>query len=266
MTIDSIVERVADGGNLLGNLALIDVSTWEDSVEAFKARDFGVNTANMGIYRLVDGKAVFDFLGKPGNLFIDERFRRDAYSGILNNEFFLPQAEMKEHVMSAINSGNSVQVNYSGLNLKTEGCRPNNCYVEVSNNNTDEEKKLIRAVYGTETPGIGKQIFLLREEVVKAQLKDKEDELIARACYFGGSQGFGANGWGISGYGSAVRGVRLDRVGEAGAQKIEIDYASLNKQLQRPDFDPVQLGGTLSSTSAGNIAQSIAVYCARQKQ
>lgn len=35
MTIDSVVERVADGGNLLRNLNLIDISTWQTASEVF---------------------------------------------------------------------------------------------------------------------------------------------------------------------------------------------------------------------------------------
>ena len=69
MSIDAVVERVSEGGNLLASLALIEPGTWQISQEVFRdwqngARVEGVNTANLGIYRLVDGEVVFDLLGR----------------------------------------------------------------------------------------------------------------------------------------------------------------------------------------------------------
>ena len=93
-TIDAVVERVSEGGNLLASLALIEPGTWQISQEVFRdwqngARVEGVTTANLGIYRIVNGEVVFDLLGREGNLFVDERFRKDTYKGILSNDLFI---------------------------------------------------------------------------------------------------------------------------------------------------------------------------------
>ena len=212
-SIEGIIERVSEGGNLLVNLVLIDINTWQTSQEVWKAwqsgvKAEGVNTANMGIYRLVDGEVVFDFLGKQGNLFMDDRFQKDTYNGILRNDFFLLPYAMKQHVMSAINGNASLTMRYPGLNLKTEDCVADYCFIESSGSNTDEEKKLFNGVYGVENPGNGRKIYLLRQNVVEAQLKDKPTELIARACYLINDHNFVAEDRFINSYDSAVRGVR----------------------------------------------------------
>jgi len=237
MTIDKVVERVSEGGNLLANLALIDISTWETSQQVWKAWQSGapvqgVNTANMGIYRLVDGEPVFNLLGMQGNLFVDERFREDTYNGILRNEFFLPQAEMKDHVMAAIDTGLSVEIHYSGLKTKTTGCNESYCFVEAGRKNTDEEKKLFKGVYGVENPGNGRKIYLLRENVVKSALSERQDDLVARACYFDGDQFFFAVDSNFGYYVSAVRWVRRDVAG-GDAQKVSEE----TKAVIAPSYD-----------------------------
>src|SRR3989338_8014682 len=102
-SIEGIIERVSEGGNLLVNLVLIDINTWQTSQEVWKAwqsgvKAEGVNTANMGIYRLVDNEVVFDLLGKQGNLFMDDRFQEDTYNGILQYDFFLLPYAMKQQI------------------------------------------------------------------------------------------------------------------------------------------------------------------------
>src|SRR3989344_5400327 len=100
MTIDAVVERIADGRNLLENLQILgdNINTWQNSQEVWKAWQDGapvqgVNTANLSVCRLVDGEAVLDLLGREGNPFMDSRFREDAYHGIVGNEFFMPQGD-----------------------------------------------------------------------------------------------------------------------------------------------------------------------------
>ncbi len=226
MTLDAVVERVNDGRNLLANLALIDLSTWQTSQEVFAdwqkgAPVEGVNTANMGIYRLVNGEPVFNLLDRKGNPFLDERFREDAYHSILDNDFFFPSKAMKEHILAAINAGHSATMRYSGLRVKTKGCGANYGYVEVDGENTREEEKLFVAVYGTKNPGNGKKVYLLREDVVKRQLEGKKkDDVIVRACYFYYSQSFNANDRYINNGDSAVRGVRRGNVAEGDGQKV----------------------------------------------
>ena len=232
-SIDRMIERVSEGGNLLANLALIDINTWQTSQEVWKAwqsgvKAEGVNTANMGIYRLVDGEVVFDFLGKQGNLFMDDRFQKDTYNGILRNDFFLLPYAMKQHVMSAINKNASLTVRYSGLRLETENCNENYCFIESSDSNTDEEKKLFNGVYG-ENPGNGKKIYLLRQNVVEAKLKDKPTELIAQACYLGSDHDFIADDRGIYFCNGAVRGVR--RVSEANSASVSEPNTGTDKPL-----------------------------------
>lgn len=223
MTLNEVVERVSEGRNLLANLALIKPETWEDSVQVFNAKDFGVVTANMGIYDLVlDSDDVeFNLLGKEGNLFIDDRFREKVYNGIVTNEFFVLPDDMKIHVKYAIDAESSVRVRYSGLRLKTENCNPKYGYVEVSDDNTPTEKTLIKGVYGIENPGNGKKIFLLRKSVVKAQLENRKNDLIARACYFDIDLNFDADVRDIDSYISAVRGVRRVEIAEGDAEKVD---------------------------------------------
>lgn len=196
MTIDAVVERkerVADGGNLLANLALINPKTWETSDEVFSAWQSGVpvegvNTANLAVYRLEDGKAVFELLGREGNPFLDETLREEAYNGILQNEFFVPQGAMKDKIKA---TKKQVTLRYSELKIKTDGCEGTNYgYVVFDGKNNAEEKKLFNAVYGTDNPGIGKIIYLLRQDVVGAQLKNKPADLVARACCLDYDQGF----------------------------------------------------------------------------
>lgn len=220
-------ERISEGGNLLANLKLLDnIDTWETSQEVFKAWQDGapvegVSTANMAIYRLEDGEAVFDLLGKDGNLFVDERFQQDTYSGIVSNDFFFPNAEMKKHVVDAIVAGKSATVKYSQLRVKTENCGKNFGYVEFDGNNNDEEKKLFKAVYGIDNPGIGKKVYLLREDVVRAQLTERPNDMIARACCLNYDQNFNADDRYIGSYYGAVRGVRRESVAEGDEKKIE---------------------------------------------
>lgn len=191
---EGITGRIAEGGDLLGNLALLeDINTWQNSKEFHKAwRVGGIITANMGIYRLVDGEEVFDLLEKQGNLFVDPRFQKAAYDGIWDSKFYFPQEDMKQHVLYAINAKQSVTIPYSGLNVKTECCRPEECFIRTGKRNTDEEKKLFSAVYGTDNPNYGKKVYLLRKKFVKKQLRDRKDDFIARACYFDLDQNFSA--------------------------------------------------------------------------
>ncbi len=225
MTIDSVVgkvERVSDSGNLLGNLKLIDIKTWQTSQEVYKDWQNGdssiviadVNTANMGIYRLVNREPVFYLLGREGNPFVDEKFRKDAYRGIVHNYFFFPSGAMKEHILAAIHTGQSATVHYSGLRVKSQNCGPHHFYVEVDGKNTGEEEKLFVAVYGIKNPGNGKSVcvHLLSGDDVRAQLKGKkEDDVIVRACYFNGSKYFDADGRHFVCYYGVVRGVRKRR-------------------------------------------------------
>ncbi|HLC46855.1 MAG TPA: hypothetical protein VJI75_03880, partial [Candidatus Nanoarchaeia archaeon] len=168
-----------------------------------------------GIYRIVNGEVVFDLLGREGNLFVDERFRKDAYEGILSNDFFVLPEEMRAHVMDAINGGHTVSVRYSGLRTMTKGCGDHYCYVESGEGNTDEDKKLFTGVYDMSNPGDGKKIFLLREKVVRSQLKKNKEGLVARACYLDYDHDFLAGDRGIGYYGSAVRGVSRVAEGDA---------------------------------------------------
>jgi len=234
-SIDRIIERVSEGRNLLANLTLIDINTWQTSQEVWNdwqsgVKAEGVNTANMGIYRLVDGEVVFDLLGKQGNLFMDDRFREDTYNGIFQNNFFLLPDAMKQHVMSAINGNASLTVRYSGLRLKTKNCSADYCFIESSGSNTDEEKKLFNGVYGVENPGNGRKIYLLRQNKVEAQLKGKKKgRVIARACYFNGNEDFSADDWGIGYCSSTVRGVR--RVSEANSASVSEPNTGTDKPL-----------------------------------
>ncbi len=224
MTLDAVVRRVADGGNLLANLALINPKTWQTSQEVFRdwnngALVEGMNTANMGIYRIVNGEPVFDLLSREGNPFIDEKFRKDVYQYILDNIFFFPQTEMKKHIMTAIHAGASVTVHYSKLRVKTDGCSSNHGYVEVDGSNNDEENKLFKGVYGTENLG-GKRVYILRKEVVGAQLHGDAAELIVRACYFLSNQYFLAIDRDFLKYFSAVRGAVQ---GEGAQHKSDVE-------------------------------------------
>ncbi len=227
MTIDAVVERIAEGSNLLDNLSLIDINTWQTAREVFAAWQSGASvqgviTANMAIYRLVDGEVVFDLLERQGNSFMDDRFQEETYKGILDNEFFFPADAIKSHISSAITAGQSTTIKYSEFNVKTKDCGANYGYVEVGEKNTDEEKRLFSAVYGVENPGIGKRVYLLREDVVKQQLKNRETDLVARACYFGNGQYFGAYDRDIGNYYSAVRGVRCAEIAEGDAKKSSL--------------------------------------------
>ena len=136
MTIDAVVERkverVADGGNLLENVKLIHPDSWENSQEVFKAWENGapvkgVNTANLAVYRLEkdpntgEDEAVFELLGREGNPLMDETLRKEAYNGILLNEFFLPQGTMKDQIKAA----KKTTISYSRLRIKTYGCDDN---------------------------------------------------------------------------------------------------------------------------------------------
>ncbi len=227
MTIDAVVERkverVADGRNLLNNLNLINAATWETSDEVFKAWQDGaaiegVNTANLAVYGLEDDEAVFELLGREGNPFMDESLRKDAYNGILQNEFFVPQGAMKDEIKAAKPLVTTIR--YSELTIKTDGCESTNFgYVIFDGKNTDGDKKLFNAVYGTDNLGLGKRIYLLRKDVVEVQLKNRKDDLIVRACYFYDYQSFIANDWFIGGFSSAVRGVRLDSVAKGNELK-----------------------------------------------
>lgn len=194
-TIDNILAAFSVG-NLLYNLELIDINTWLTSLEVCK-RIFhhhglfvfndDVITANMGIYRLVGDEVVFDLLERKGNLYLDQRFRKDAYLGMQmaysdkrqegagaiscghKTDFFILPKAMKQHVMAAINGGASSTVHYSGLRLKSEGYSiysemagtwinvANDCdricyYVGDDGNATQEEKKLFQGVFGTKNP------------------------------------------------------------------------------------------------------------------
>lgn len=209
MTLDAVVTRVA-GGNLLDNLRQINISSWQTSKEVWTIWKNctlieGTNTANIGIYRLVQGLPVFELLGKGGNPFVHERFREEAYQGILGNPFFFPQGEMKKNIMAAIHAGASIPVHYSQLRLKTEKCSSNHGYIEVDSSNSDEEKKLFKGVYGTERLS-NKRVYLLRKDIVEKHLRGKTDEVIMRACYFLSTQYFLAIDRDFLGHFSAVYG------------------------------------------------------------
>ena len=240
MAIDEVVEKVNEGGNLLANLALIKPETWEDSVQVFKARDFVVITANMAIYKLVDGELVFELLGKEGNPFMDETLRKDAYNGIVKYGFFFPQSAMKEHIKAA---KALVTVRYSGLRLKTKDCSENCAYVKFNGKNNDEEKKLFNGVYGTDNLRNGTTVYLLRENVVEAQLRNRNDELIARACYFDDDRAFYADVSCIDHLVSAVRWVRRVKVAEGDAQKSDKDTITQEQAVRYFAQNPVITSG-----------------------
>ncbi len=234
MTLDAVVERVLNSGNLLNNLGRIDVATWETSQEVFKAWQSGVpvnvvNTANLGVYRLEDDNVVFELFGREGNPFVDKTMREGVYNGIWQNEFFFPQRAMKDKIKSA---KPLVTVRYSGLRLKTKDCITNYAYVEFDGKNTDEEKELFNAVYGTDNPGIGKRIYLLTKDVVEVQLKNKKNDLIARACFLDVNQNVYPIDRGTYFLSGAVRGVRLDSV--AKGDKLQKD--GIAPQETKPDY------------------------------
>ena len=219
MALDAVVERVAMWGNLLGVLGQIDGNTWQTSQEAFadwKGIEYvnGVSTANMGIYRLVDGEAVFDLLGREGNPLVDERFQKEAYRGMIAHKFFFPQGEMKQHVLAAIHDGRTVTVPYSGLRVKTRNFEKISGYVEYRGRNTDEEKKLFVAVYGTDDPGWEKKVHLLTEGCVGNLLAGRKiaDDFIVLACQLSHQRDFFADAELIDGDNYAVRGVRRGNV------------------------------------------------------
>jgi hypothetical protein len=249
------IERVADGKNLLENLLLIDISTWQTSKEVFAAWKAGasvegVNTANLGVYRLIDGdisQPAFNLIERSGNLFLDDIFREAAYKGIVQNEFFIPNGEMLKHVMAAITAGKSSQIVYSQINLETEGCNSSYGHVPVNSRNASEEKKLIGAVYGTETPGKGKQVYLLRPNIVSEVLTSNPNGIIVRACCFINDQGFSALGRGIFNAYRAVRGVR----------RVVAEGDGLNA-------DPLQIAYQRVLTGVPNLTdpQTIELYAA----
>jgi hypothetical protein len=214
MTIESIVERVYEGGNLLANLAMIDVTTWQTSQQVYKAWQEGaaiegVNTANLPVYKIVDDEVVFNLLGHDGNLFVDERFREAVYNGILKKGYFMLEGNMNDYVVAAIEGGKSLETKYSKLNTETDGCSPSRCFIEACKDNTDEEKKLFKGVYGFENPGNGSKIYLFRENFVRAQLNEKPDDLIVGACFFRDS--FNNDDRYLNHGSSAVRGVPLSQ-------------------------------------------------------
>ncbi len=270
MTLERVVERVNDGGNLLANVAHIYPNTWQTSQEVWKASQLGdsvmgVTTANMGIYRLDNGKPVFNLLGREGNLFIDEKFREDAYNGIVNKKFFFPSEAMKQHIMVAIHNRESVTVRYSGLRVNTKDCSPNFGYVEIDGKNTAEDIKLFVAVYGTDDLSNGKRVYLLREDVVKDQLKGrKEDDVIAWACFFNFSQNFGANGGNTIIHYCAVRGVRRENVVKGDASKVQ--GALQDADSIRTAYDTLgrvtsdEAARKLQPVDAANLASILVTY------
>ncbi|HLC90719.1 MAG TPA: hypothetical protein VJI15_03035 [Candidatus Nanoarchaeia archaeon] len=216
MTIDPVVGRIADGRNLLENLSLLaDVATWQTSQEVWKAWQDGapiegVNTANLAVYRLVEGEAVVDILGREGNPFVDPRLREDVYHGIVRNQFFVPQGEMKEHVVSAIRARQSATIRYSGLHLRNDYSSSTYGYIQAGVENTTEEKKLFSAVYGTDIPCDGIFLSLFKENIVQEQLQNRSEDIFVRACYFGYLQTFNAGDRFINNNRSAIRGVRRE--------------------------------------------------------
>lgn len=236
--------RIFSGSNLLGILSQLesqlgDINAWLTSQEVYRAGQGGaavegVSTANMATYRLDNDELVFDLLSRPGNPFIDSRFRKDAYDGISKskNEFFFLSDAMKQHVMSAITDKKSVTVRYSGLNVKTENCGPTFGYIESGSSNTDEEKKLFKAVYGIDNPGNGKKVYLLMENVVKTELAKRPEDMIARACSFNDPDRF----------------IAMDR-------RINYDPGNLPTADRRSDGQACSVIGLLSANAAEGYAQ-----------
>ncbi len=265
MTIDSKVELITEGENLLGNLELLDpISSWQTGAEVFKdwqagAKVIGVNTANMTYYRIDSGDALIDLVDREGNLFLDDRFRKDTYTGIRDNAFFFLTPEMKKQVMdTAITPKKSAQVKYSELNVKTDNCGPAYCYIEANDDNTDGEKRLFAAAYGKENPGNGRRFYLLRENVVKAQLRGREGDMFARACYLDNDLNFSADDRDINNAYGGVRGVRRVVVAEGDeAKKVEynnaLDIVTGNPEMLTPDNAP-------------RLANLLTQYLSRQKQ
>ncbi|PIY60654.1 hypothetical protein COY95_00645, partial [Candidatus Woesearchaeota archaeon CG_4_10_14_0_8_um_filter_47_5] len=181
---------------------LIQPGSWLTASEVFEAWQAGAPvesaaTVNMAIYGLAGNEVVLYLLGKEGNLFTDERFRIEAYNNLFYNsfpstpfppEFFILPPPMKQYVLEAIHAEKSTTVRYSGLQIKLIPPLGSKeipyGYVEVGTNNTPEEKRLIQAVFGPETPGDGRKIYILRGEVIKQQLEGNPDDLIARVCAF----------------------------------------------------------------------------------
>lgn len=202
MPLDDAVERVIKAKTLLGCLAIIDSTTWKTSEEVFKIWQRGapverVNTANLAVYRLIDGEAVFNLLGREGNPFCDERFQKEAYDCIGRMRYFFPSETMKEYILGAISA--DATVHYSGLDLSSpipewpehlKKSGPDYEFVTVNRKNKPEEKKLFEAVYGTKNPGKGKKVMLLRKDIVQKMLDADKDRLIVRGCYFSDDQDF----------------------------------------------------------------------------
>ncbi|MBI5389155.1 hypothetical protein HZB01_02115 [Candidatus Woesearchaeota archaeon] len=214
MTINEIVERVADGGNLLENLRRIKPGSWQTASRVYAAWNVGVPIEGVyvnlmaGYGKESNDQAIFSLYGPDGNLLADERFQEAAYNGILNDGFFIPSRKMKMHVTSV---APLVMVNYSDLHVKTEGCSETYGFIEALDENTVEEKCVLKAVYGSENPGKGKRVYLLRENVVLEQLKNRDhDDLIVRACDLYNDHIFDADRRYLSSPSCAVRGIRRD--------------------------------------------------------
>jgi len=183
----------------------------------------------MTYYRIDSGDALIDLVDREGNLFLDDRFRKDTYTGIRDNAFFFLTPEMKKQVMdTAITPKKSAQVKYSELNVKTDNCGPAYCYIEANDDNTDGEKRLFAAAYGKENPGNGRRFYLLRENVVKAQLRGREGDMFARACYLDNDLNFSADDRDINNAYGGVRGVRRVVAAEGGAaETLGVNFSEL---------------------------------------
>jgi hypothetical protein len=112
-------------------------------------------------------------------------------------------------------------------------------------------------------------VYLLREDVVRAQLEGKgEDDVIARACYFGDLHFFYANDRDIGNDLSAVRGVRRGSVAEGDGQKVPC--APQETDSIRTAYDTLgrvsadEAAGKLRPNDAAQLSAIVASYCRLQ--
>jgi hypothetical protein len=199
MTIEDTIENINEHENLLDALrALKDINSWCTSREVLQAwkkgiSDYFVVTADTGTYRIEEGDVVFDLFDKKANPFFVERFREEVFYGIIDNKFYIPLSqEIKQHFLDAIKSGQSTTVRYSGLSFNSSKYSRDCEYVQNSDISTDEEKRLISAVYGVDNPEAGK-VYLLKKKIVKKQLKDKKSDLIIVTCCLDDDKDFWAH-------------------------------------------------------------------------
>ena len=215
-----LVERVNDAIGLIGNLRLIDPQTWltsQELVALWADKDKGTvidsaNTANMSVYRIVDGKVILNFFEKKGNLFLESQYRDEVAKIIIQGNDksggtnSILEGNMLAYVNEAIKEGHTVEIPYSGLRLRPFGT---DAVLDIRQglNNADEQR-LIQAVYGEVVPKDMTRITLMGETDIKEILKGNEDKALVRACFMNKNLFFLAGDPTIHDKNSAVYGVR----------------------------------------------------------